>query len=404
MERRILHLDLDTFFVSVERLMDKSLIGKPVIVGGDGNRGVVSTCSYEARKFGVHSGMPGMTAKKMCPQAIFVHGHSKLYSQFSKQVTSIIAQSAPLMEKASIDEHYVDLSGMDKYFDSFKWAKAMRKRIIRETKLPISFGLSENKTVAKMATTASKPNGELFIPKDKIKAFLFPMDIRKIPGIGIQTYKKIHGLGISTIEDLATASPEYLQAKLGKHGLSLWKKANGIDHSAVIPYRERKSMSSERTFEKDYTDVNYLKRKIILLAENLCHDLRNKGKLCSIVSVKVRYSDFSTFSMQKHIDYTCMDSNIIHNVLLLFDKLYKPGFKVRLIGVRLAGLVYGAEQLSLFDNSETQMHLLAALDSIKNKYGKKAVGRAGGFRYKQNKEIEYENYYLPFGSEHKDEM
>lgn len=297
--RRIVHKDLDSFFVSVERKLNPELNGKPVIIGGVSGRGVVSSCSYEARKFGVHSAMPGARARQLCPHGIFINVNMELYSKNSRLVTQIIEDAAPLVEKASIDEHYLDITGMDKYIcDSFTWTKQLRQKIIKESGLPISFGLSTNKLVSKIATTASKPNGELFIEPGKEKAFLAPMDINKIPGVGEKTFISLCNLGLRKIETIQNMSPQKLQSLIGDYGLSLWQKANGISDSAVQTHWEQKSMSAERTFSNDTNNTSFLKDLLVKMVEELGFDLRKTKKTAGSVCIKIRYSNFETHTYQ----------------------------------------------------------------------------------------------------------
>ena len=244
----IAHFDLDSFFVSVEVLNDPSLKGKPVVVGGR-ERGVVAACSYEARKFGIHSAMPMKTALKLCPQLVVVGGMRGEYSKFSRWVTDIIAAKAPLFEKASIDEFYLDLTGMNKFFNAYQWTIDLRQEIIEATQLPISFGLASNKMIAKMATNEAKPNGYLQIPFGKEKEFLAPLKVNKIPGVGESTYSNLLQLGIETIKDLSERSPDELEKQLGKYGVDLWNKSLGFHYSEVVAYHEAKSVSTENTFE-----------------------------------------------------------------------------------------------------------------------------------------------------------
>jgi DNA polymerase-4 len=303
--RTIVHFDLDTFFVSVERLMNSELVGKPVIIGGNSDRGVVASCSYEARReFGVHSAMPMKMARKLCPEAKYVSGDHDKYSQYSKVVTEIIAEKAPLYEKASIDEHYLDITGMDKFFGSFKWTKELRHSIIKHTGLPISFGLSTNKTVSKIATGEAKPNGELNIPGINVKPFLNPLSIKKIPMIGNKTYYLLRSMGISKILTLSMIPVEMIEKVLGKNGIVIWKKANGIDNTPVQQYSERKSLGTERTFQKDTIDIKKMNDILTGMVEKLCFELRSKQKLTSCVTVKIRYSNFDTHTLQKQIPYT----------------------------------------------------------------------------------------------------
>jgi len=376
MRRTIVHLDLDTFFVSVERLLNSKLQQVPMVIGGMGDRGVVSSCSYEARQFGVHSGMPMRMARQLCSDAVYIRGDMDQYTKYSRLVTDIIADSAPYYEKASIDEHYLDITGMDRFFGSNKWTHELREKIIRESGLPISFGLSVNKTVAKIATGEAKPNGELFINQDYIHSFLDPLSIRKIPMLGKQAHQKLRRMGVDRILTLRQMPPEMLTYVMGKNGLSVWRKANGIDTSPVIQYSERKSISSERTFQQDSTDIHYFNELLIGMAERLAFDLRKKTKLCSVVTVKIRYSNFDTHTLQRRISYTSFDHIIIEVVHELFKQLYSRRMLVRLIGVKLSGLIEGVQQIDLFDHTEEMINLYQAMDDIRKRFGSKAIRRA----------------------------
>ena len=381
-ERAIVHMDLDTFFVSCERLLDSKLVGKPVLIGGTSDRGVVASCSYEARKFGVHSAMPMRMAKMLCPEAIVLRGNSGIYSNFSKDVTDVIKEHVPLYEKTSIDEFYIDLTGTDKFFGCHKLASELRQRIIRETGLPISFGLSINKTVSKIATGEAKPNNEIRILKGTEKPFLAPLSVRKIPMVGEVTYKSLCDLGVKRIQTLQEMPMELIHKVLGKNGLVIWKKANGIDNSPVVQYHERKSISTERTFNKDTTDVNKLKSIIIAMAENLAYQLRRGNKLTACVTFKIRYSDFQTYTQQQRIPYSAMDHNIIPVVLDLYKKLYNRRLLVRLIGVKFSHLVEGGHQINLFEDNEKYLHLSQAIDKMRERYGDRSVVMAAGMAAK----------------------
>lgn len=376
--RTIVHLDLDTFFVSVERLANSALIGKPVIIGGMSDRGVVAGCSYEARQFGVHSAMPMRMARQLCGDAIFIRGDQEAYSKHSKIVTDIIAESAPLYEKASIDEHYLDITGMDRFFGSLKWSHELRERIIKHTGLPISFGLSTNKTVSKIATGEAKPNGERYVPQDHIKGFLAPLSISKIPMVGKKSYRLLRSMGVSTIQTLSMIPPEMITQVMGKNGIIIWKKANGIDSSPVVQYSERKSISTERTFDRDTTDVAHLRNLLISMVEKIAFELRKKQKLSACITVKIRYANFDTHSLQKHLPYTSFDHVLIASALELFERLYTRRMLIRLIGVRLSHLVGGNQQLDLFEDTPEMTSLYQAMDSIRLRFGKKAVRRAVG--------------------------
>ena len=380
--RSIVHMDLDAFFVSCERLLDNRLIGKPVLIGGTSDRGVVASCSYEARKFGVHSAMPMRMAKILCPEAIVLRGNSGIYTNFSKDVTDVIKESVPIYEKSSIDEFYIDLTGMDKFFGCHKLASELRQRIIKETGLPISFGLSINKTVSKIATGEAKPNNEIRILSGTEKPFLAPLSVRKIPMVGEVTYKSLCDLGVKRIQTVQEMPMELMHRVLGKNGLSIWKKANGIDNSPVMQYHERKSISTERTFNKDTTDVVKLKGIIIAMAENLAYQLRRGNKLTACVTFKIRYSDFQTYTQQQSIGYSAMDHNIIPVVLDLFQKLYNRRLLVRLIGVKFSHLVEGGHQINLFDDHEHSLNLSMAIDKMRERYGDRVVINAAGMEAK----------------------
>ena len=385
MERTIVHMDLDSFFISVERLMDSSLIGKPVIVGGTSDRGVVASCSYEARQFGVHSAMPSRMAKQLCPHAIFIRGDMDQYSKYSKEVTEIIEADAALFEKASIDEHYLDISGMEKYVKtSMLWTHELREKIIRETGLPISFGLSENKTVSKIATGESKPNGEKQILHGLEKSFLAPLSIRKIPGIGEKTNATLQKMGISKIETIQSMPMIAMQRVLNENGVSIWRKANGIDTNPLEPYTEQKSMSKETTFDKDTTDANMLQNMLVTMTDTLAYDLRQLKKVTGCITLKLKYSDFQTHTFQASIPYTASDHVLLQKVTELFMKNYNRRVLIRLIGVKFSNLVSGFNQINLFDDTEEKINLYSALDKIRMRFGSDAIGRAVGLKEKRD--------------------
>jgi DNA polymerase-4 len=376
--RSIVHMDLDTFFVSCERKLDSRLIGKPILIGGTSDRGVVASCSYEARQFGIHSAMPMKMAKERCPEAIIIKGNSETYSKFSREVTDIIRESVPVYEKTSIDEFYMDLTGMDKFFGTMKYASELRQRILKETGLPISFGLSQNKTVSKIATGEAKPNNQLRIDYGSEREFLAPLSVRKIPMVGIKTYQTLCNLGVRKIQTIQEMPVELIQSALGENGVTIWKKANGLDSSPVEQYNERKSISTERTFDYDTIDVVKLRGIMLAMAENLAFQLRRGEKLTGCVTVKIRYSDFQTQTLQKQIPYTAADHQLLPVVSDLFERLYSRRLLVRLIGVRYSSLVSGFHQLNLFDESLDYAALYNALDRIRLRYGDRSVMRAIG--------------------------
>ena len=377
-QRLIAHFDLDAFFVSVECLNDPSLRGKPLLVGGHSERGVVAACSYEARKYGIHSAMPMKTAMKLCPHATVVGGSRGEYSKFSRHVTDIIAGAAPLFQKASIDEFYLDLSGMDTYFDPYQWTIDLRKRIMDETKLPISFGLAANKMVAKIATDEAKPNGYLYIPPGSEKEFLAPLKVNKIPGVGEHTYLALQELGIHHIRDINNFTADELEKRFGKYGFELWNKAQGIHTSEVVPYHEAKSVSTENTFEENKTDMNFLMSELVRMTEKIAYELRQDNKTAGCIAVKIRYPDFETTSRQTSIPYTFYDDELIPKAKELFHKLYRRGQPIRLLGVRLSELTDEAVQTNLFENLEKKTELYKAIDDVKNRFGRSSVTKAGG--------------------------
>ena len=376
----IAHFDLDAFFVAVECINDPSLKGKPIIVGGSRERGVVTAASYETRKFGVHSAMPMSKALQLCPQAIVVKGSRGEYSRYSRWVTDIIAQKAPLFEKASIDEFYIDLSGMEKYHKPYEWTIALREEIIRETGLNISFGLGANKMIAKIATDEAKPNGYLIIPPGNEEAFLAPLRVNKIPGVGEQTYRTLLEMGIEYIRDIAAVAPAVLENRLGRYGLELLQKAKGIHHGEVIQYHEAKSVSTENTFEENTNDMDFLMSELVRMTEKVAFELREDNKTAGVIAVKIRYPDFETTSRQTTIPYTFYDDELIPVAKELFHKLYRKGEKVRLMGVRLSELTSEAIQTNLFSSKEKKAELYKAIDSLKNKFGKGSVRKGGGMK------------------------
>ena len=371
-------MDLDTFFVSCERLIDSRLDNKPVLIGGTSDRGVVASCSYEARKYGVHSAMPMRMAKQLCPEAIVLRGNSGIYTKYSKLVTDVIKDSVPLYEKSSIDEFYIDLTGMDQFFGCHQLASELRSKIINETGLPISFGLSVNKTVSKIATGEAKPNNELKINMGTEKPFLAPLSVRKIPMVGEKTYNSLCDLGIKRIKTVQEMPVNMMSRVFGKSGVSIWKKANGIDNTPVMKYQERKSISTERTFDKDTTDVAKLKSIIVAMAENLIFQLRRGNKLTACVTFKIRYSDFQTYTKQQRIPYSSSDHSILPIVMSLYKTLYQRRLLVRLIGVKFSHLVSGGHQINLFEDNDKILNLYQAMDKMRERYGDRAVIRASG--------------------------
>ncbi|WP_029037913.1 DNA polymerase IV [Salinimicrobium xinjiangense] len=374
--KAILHLDLDTFFVSVERLLHPELNNRPVLVGGLGDRGVVAACSYETRRYGVHSGMAMKVARQLCPAATIIKGETTTYSKYSNEVTEIIQSKVPAFEKASIDEFYADLTGMDKFFGTYRFASELRQEIMRESGLPISFGLSRNKVVSKIATGEAKPNNQMLIESGAERSFLAPLSVRKIPMIGAKTFQTLLGLGVREIKTIQEMPVEMMESVLGKNGRTIWKRAHGIDEVPIIPFHERKSISAERTFHRDTIDMVQLHATLTAMTESLAYQLRRGDKLTSNISVKIRYSDFNTYTKQASIPYTSADHILIPKIEELFRQLYNRRLLIRLVGVKFGGLVGGHYQINLFDDSEEMLDLYNSIDRIRNRFGENSVMRA----------------------------
>jgi DNA polymerase-4 len=374
-DRAILHLDLDAFFASVECLRNSALQGKALIVGGYSGRGVVASCSYEARAFGVHAAMPIRMALRLCPEAVVVRGDMELYSKYSGLVTDILREEVPILEKASIDEFYADLSGMDRYFGCWRWARELRDRILQESGLPISMALSVNKLVSKIGAGESKPNGARLIEAGTEKDFMAPLAVRKIPSVGEVTGRKLNLMGIRLVGQLRQIPPQLLEREFGRYGLQLWKKAHAEDDSPVTPMHEQKSISTERTFESDTADMGWLHDRLTAMVMELGYELRQRGQLTACITVKLRYADFNTFTRQRHIPYSASDTQLMRVTHELFEQLYERRQRIRLLGVRFSDLVQGRPQLNLFEDTPEDTRLMDALDRIRSRFGTDAVKR-----------------------------
>lgn len=378
--RNIAHFDLDAFFVSVECLKNSKLKGKPLLVGGSGDRGVVAACSYEARRFGIQSAMPMKLARRLCPEAIVIRGDMESYSKHSRIVTDIIQEHVPLFEKASIDEFYIDLTGMDKFFGCKLFTKELRETVMKDSGLPISYGLASNKLVSKVATGEVKPDGQIEIPFGEEKNFLAPLPVGKLPGIGKETAYKLHRRGVESIRTLSEIPIEMMETLLGKNGIDIWRKANGLDESPIIPYREQKSISTERTFETDTINLNFLHAELVRMTESIGFELRKQNKLTGCVTVKLRYSNFDTVVKQKTIDYTNADHILLQTAQEILDKLYDRRLLIRLLGIRFTRMVPGNYQIKLYEDTQEMINLYQSIDSIKKRFGEDSLMRAVGVR------------------------
>ncbi|GAA5342701.1 MAG: DNA polymerase IV [Anaerolineaceae bacterium] len=385
MERKILHLDLDAFFCSVEELLDPSLKGKPFAVGGNPQgRGVVSSCSYAARKFGVHSAMPMARALSLCPELIVIHHRHGLYGEYSNKVMDILRSYTPLFQQVSIDEAFLDVSDLPKPAGVI--AQEIQERVDHELHLPCSLGVATNKLVAKVANDFGKsqvksgqaPRQITIVPPGEEAAFLAPLDIQSLWGIGPKTSQKLHGQGIHTIGQLAALSVAELEAYFGNNALEMHARALGIDPSPVHSEREVKSVSNEVTFTKDTTDSEVLRQTLRALADKVGYRLRQAGFAGSVVQIKLRYSNFETITRQTALPQpTNLDDEIYAAAEKLFEANIIPTRAVRLIGIGVSRLNPPYRQLSLWDNNQDEKEKLAsAIDQLKEKYGQDVIKRA----------------------------
>lgn len=371
--RTIFHLDLDAFFVSVERILDPKLNGKPVIVGGDPKygRGVVAACSYEARQFGLQSAMPIRTAYKLCPHGIYMHGHGDEYTRFSKAVKNILEQYAPLTEQASIDEFYLDMTGTQRMYGSmFAFASRIQKEIWDKLQLPCSIGIGSNKTVAKIGSDCMKPTGITYILPGMEKEFLAPMPVETIPGVGKVMKQSLNARGIYRIGDITKLPSDYFGTAFGKYGIDLWRKAHGEGTEYLTIQRTRKSISRENTFGNDVTSEEELKNNLFFLTGKVCQSLRNKGWEASTVDIKLRYTDFQTLTRSKTIKPSDDDKIIFETAWNLMKKARTRRVGVRLIGVGVTNFSPLNEQEYLFEDYEVKRKkMLRAVTRVRDKFG-----------------------------------
>lgn len=381
--KTIFHLDLDAFFVSVERILDPSLNGKPVIVGAlpEMGRGVISTCSYEARKYGLHSAMPIKQAYKLCPNGIYLRGTMGEYAKYSEKVKILLEGYAPVIQQASIDEFYMDFTGTEKMYGSMpKFAKRLQMEIKEKLLLPSSIGIGTNKTIAKICSDYKKPFGITYVPPGAEKEFLAPMPVEVIPGVGKVMLKSLQAKGIYKVGDVAKISKEYFSTTFGKSGISLWNKANGRGGTSFSSEYKRVSISKERTFRTDETSKAKVEKTLFSLIENVSQQLRNKNRKATTIGIKLRYSDFTTVTRAKTIKATNDDKVIFETAVKLFQKVYRNGNAVRLIGIHLSKLSEFDEQKTFFDDEDTtRENMLNAVTSIRNKFGFGAIEFGGSF-------------------------
>ncbi len=394
--RNIVHFDLDSFFVSVECLKNNKLKGRPLAVGGSSDRGVIASCSYEARKYGVYSAMPVKLAKRLCPDLLIIKGDSDSYSKYSRLVTEVIAGSVPMFEKSSIDEFYIDMSSMDKFFGCALYTKELRKKIEKESGLNISYGLASNKLISKVATDEAKPHGQLEIPFGSEKSFLAPLPVEKLPMVGPKTGALLKRMGVETVNILSQIPLDMMTNLMGKNGIELHRRANGIDETPIVPFHEQKSIGTEQTFESDTIDIYFMYKELVRMTEGIAFDLRSQNKLSGCITVKIRYSDFQTFTKQESINYTAADHILLRKVKELFSKLYNRRQLIRLIGVRFTDLIPGNYQINLFDDTQELIRLYQAIDSVKSQYGEPLLIRASGFDKNENLRRKTDKIFKPF--------
>lgn len=374
-DRHIAHIDLDSFFVSVEQLRDPKLKGKPLLIGGNNDRAIVAACSEEAKKFGIHVAMPMRVAQRLCRYATILKTDYQAYSKFSNVVTEVLKSEVPLMEKSGIDEFYIDLTGMDKFFGCKKFTHELIRKVYKECGLNSSFGLASNKMVSKVAAAEDRPKGQLEIPFGFEKPFLGPLSITKIPGVGEQTAFKLMKMGVETIKVLSEVPATVLCDVLGKVGNELWRRANGIDHSPVVPYTEEKSIATEHTFQKDTIDMNLLNAEIVRMTESIAFELRKQNRLTGCVVMKLRYSDGEVYTQQRSIAYSNQDHQLIEVAKDLFKKIFTRRLLVRMVGVRFTHLIPGIYQIDLFSDNNETIKLYQSIDHIKNRFGESVLKR-----------------------------
>ena len=384
-----MHLDMDTFFVSVERLLDPSLNGRPVIVGGTPyQRGVVAGCSREARVYGVHSAMPLRQAYELCPHAVFLHPNHVYYAQYSERVTEILTDEVPLIEKASVDEFYLDLSGCGRMFgEEARWSERLKRTVVGEVRLPLTYGVAKNKLVAKVATNVGKKHGDLRIPDGGEASFLAPHAVRIMPGVGEVMERELLSMDMHYIGDIARLSIQIFSNMYGKVGRTLHEHARGIDYSPILPYHRQKSLGAEHTFDEDVLDPQVILATLKKLSLRIGQDLRRRRFLTKTVTFKLRYADFITVTKTLHCDYSNADHVICTLAERCFDALYTRRVRVRLVGISTSDFIEDYEQLPLFTEQEERMSCLySGIDDIRMRFGKNAITYGSVLEQQQNRD------------------
>ena len=377
-DRHIAHLDLDSFYISVEELRDPKLRGLPLIVGGAGDRGIVACCNPVAAKFGIHTAMPVRMAKRLCSHAVIVRGDMELYSKYSRLAMEVIKDAVPVFEKPAIDEFYIDLTGMDRFFGCKQFTDELKNKVLRETGLPASYGLASNKLVSKVATNEVKPNGQIEIPFGQERSFLAPLSVLKMPGIGHERGYQLLKMGIETVSTLSEMPLAMLQNFFAKEGNRIWRNANGIDESPVIPFHEQKTISTETVFDNDTIDMHLLNCTLVRMTEQIAFDLRKQNRLTGCIIVKLRYTDGQLYTKQSTIPYTNADHILLDTAKSLFARLYERRLLIRMIGIRFTNLIQGNYQVRLFDDTQEKINMYRAIDGVKKRFGEKLLVRAGG--------------------------
>ncbi len=371
--RQIAHIDLDAFYINCTLLKLPNLKGKPLLIGGLNNRSIVASVSAEAKKYGVQKGMPTRVALQRCPDAVLLKGDFDLFTKYSDIVNEILTEHTPLHERTTIDEFYVDMTGMDRFHGSSKFTKELVNKVKSETGLSLLYGLSVNKTVAKICTAHAGPLGGYEVAEDLVQPFLDPQSIRRLPTVGSNTFKLLRRVRIKFIKQIRLLPAEAMNELMGKSGIGIWKKANGIDLTPVVPYSAEKSIGKDFTFDQDTQDMKLLKATLLKLVEYLGFKLRKLNQMCACVSVRIRYSNHDTETMQKKIPFCANDELLMEMAFELFKKLYHRRMLIRLVGIKLSHLVHGSHQINLFTDNVKTIELYQAMDKLKNRYNNPAI-------------------------------